>query len=210
MKKTFFFTLITIGLLLAATGGVHALTTVSLNPVMVSVQQGQQFTLLVTVDPAGTPNYTAKVELDYPANLLEVTSFIFTPGWLPLPQPGYDLIDNTEGTLIKTAGYPGGVSSSVTFGTVVLRAKSTGTAVITVVGSSSLVLDAQNQNVINTQPTKTTVTISEAGVFDIVVEPTTRDLQRRNIITAIIVLAGVITIPIAFMVLQRRKKIKQK
>ena len=114
MKKT----LITI--LLGAFGAMAiaapalAATSVSFTPVNVSVRQGQTFTLTIGVNPQGVKNYTAKTELHYPADLLEVKSFTFAPSWMPLAQSGYDLTDNTNGVFIKTAGYPGGISSAAT------------------------------------------------------------------------------------------------
>ncbi len=56
-------------------------------------------------------------------------------------------MDNTGGALVKTAGYPGGVSAATPFGTAVFRAKKSGTAVIRV-KDTSLALDAANQNVL--------------------------------------------------------------
>ncbi|MCH7552011.1 FeoB-associated Cys-rich membrane protein, partial [Patescibacteria group bacterium] len=96
-------------------------------------------------------NYTVKTELRYPADLLEVKLFTFTNSWMPIAQPGYDLIDNTNGTLIKTAGYPGGVSSTVTFGTVSFLAKKSGNGTITL-NKNSFALDANNQHVLSGTP----------------------------------------------------------
>src|SRR3989344_5755358 len=103
-----------------------AATSVSFAPVNVSVRQGQTFTLTIGVNPQGVKNYTAKTELRYPADLLEVKSFTLADGWILFSKPGYDLTDNTNGVLIKTAGYPNGVSSSTTFGKVSFLAKKSG------------------------------------------------------------------------------------
>lgn len=136
-----------------------AATSVSFTPVNVSVRQGQTFTLTIGVNPQGAKNYTAKAELHYPADLLEVKSFTFANGWTPLSQSGYDLTDNTNGVFIKTAGYPGGVSSPVTFGTVSFLAKKSGNGTI-VLNSNSFVLDANNQNVLAGASVQTAVAIS--------------------------------------------------
>ena len=136
-----------------------AATSVSFTPVNVSVRQGQTFTLMIGVNPQGVKNYTAKTELHYPADLLEVKSFTFAPSWMPLAQPGYDLADNTNGVLIKTAGYPGGISSAATFGTVSFLAKKSGNGTITL-NNNSFALDANNQNVIAGASVQTAVAIS--------------------------------------------------
>ena len=120
--------------------------TLSLSPANVSVKQGQTFNAVVTLDPQGASNYVAKVELKYPANLLEVKSFTLGNAWMPLSQTGYDLVDNTNGVLIKTAGYPNGLTSPATFGTVSFVAKANGTGAVTV-GSNTQIFDANNANV---------------------------------------------------------------
>ena len=159
MKKT----LITI--LLGAFGAMAiaapalAATSVSFTPVNVSVRQGQTFTLMIGVNPQGVKNYTAKTELHYPADLLEVKSFTFAPSWMPLAQSGYDLTDNTNGVFIKTAGFPGGISSAATFGTVSFLAKKSGNGTITL-NSNSFALDANNQNVLTGASVQTVVAIS--------------------------------------------------
>ena len=137
-----------------------AATSVSFTPVNVSVRQGQTVTLTIGINPQGVKNYTAKTELHYPADLLEVKSFAFAPSWMPLAQPGYDLTDNANGVFIKTAGYPGGISSAVTFGTVSFLAKKSGNGTITLNSGNSLALDANNQNVIAGVPVSAAVVIS--------------------------------------------------
>ena len=128
-----------------------AATTVSFSPASVNVVSGKSFNVVVAVNPQGASNYTEKIELDYPADLLQVKSFSLGSNWMALSQPGYDLIDNTNGVLIKTAGYPGGLSSSATFGTVSFYAKKAGSGTIKL-GSGSLALDANNQNVLSGAP----------------------------------------------------------
>ena len=137
-----------------------AATSVSFTPVNVSVRQGQTFTLTIGVNPQGVKNYTAKAELRYPAGLLEVKSFAFAPSWMPLAQSGYDLTDNTNGVFIKTAGYPGGISSAATFGTVSFLAKKSGNGTITLNSGNSFALDANNQNIIAGASVQAAVAIS--------------------------------------------------
>lgn len=137
-----------------------ATTNILFTPVNVSVSQAQTFTLTVWVNPQGVKNYTAKTELHYPADLLEVKSFTFAPSWMPLAQTGYDLTDNTNGVFIKTAGYPGGISSAATFGTVTFLAKKSGNGTITLNSGNSLALDANNQNVIGSATVQSAVAIA--------------------------------------------------
>lgn len=144
-----------------------AVTNVSFTPIKVNARQGQIFTLTIGVNPQGVKNYTAKVELHYPANLLEVKSFTFASGWMSLSQSGYDLTDNLNGVLIKTAGYPSGISAPTTFGTVSFRAKQNGNGIISL-NSNSFVYDANSQNVLTNSSAQTMVAISAPVVAPII------------------------------------------
>lgn len=135
-----------------------AATTLSVTPVNINTIQGEKFTLEVRINPQGIKNYTAKIKLEYPEELLRVESFTFGNSWMSVNQPEYDLIDNANGVLIKTAGYPGGISSSAVFGTVLFSAKKTGEGVIEV-GGDSFVLNAENQDVLNAAPVQVNVII---------------------------------------------------
>ncbi|MFH1170468.1 MAG: hypothetical protein V1704_02825 [Candidatus Vogelbacteria bacterium] len=146
------------GIMVLATTTLAA-TNMSFTPVRVNVRQGQIFTLIVGVNPQGLKNYTAKAELRFPADLLEVKSFAFANSWMPLAQPGYDLTDNLKGTLIRTAGYPGGITAPTIFGTVFFRAKKNGAGLITL-NNNSFALDANNQNVLANIVVQTIVAVS--------------------------------------------------
>ena len=138
---------------------VLAATAISLSSTSINIAQGQNFNLVVAINPQGTNNYTVKAELQYPADLLEVRTFTLANNWMALSQQGYDLIDNENGLLIKTAGYPGGVSEPITFGTISFLAKQAGSGVIKV-GDNSFVLDATNQDVLNSTLAQTSVVIA--------------------------------------------------
>jgi hypothetical protein len=144
---------------LAFTMTAFAATTVSLSPVNVSVKEGQTFSMAVSIDPQSVKNYTVKLEMKYPADLVEAKSFSFGSNWMALSQTGYDSIDNVNGVLIKTAGYPGGLASNAFFGTIVFKAKKSGNAAIQIAGNS-LALDAGNQNVISGLPVESLVSVS--------------------------------------------------
>jgi len=113
MKKNLL--LVLAGLILAGTAYAAS---VALSPISVSVEKGKTFSVTAVVDPAAAKIYTAKVELSYPADVLEVTSFSFAQKWMALSQEGYDLMDNAAGKMIKTAGYPGGLLTKQRFGTI--------------------------------------------------------------------------------------------
>lgn len=172
MKKTLLTILLGAFGAMAIAAPALAATSVSFTPVNVGVRQGQRFTLTIGINPQGVKSYTAKTELRYPADLLEVKSFTFANSWMPLSQPGYDLTDNTNGVFIKTAGYPGGVSSPVTFGVVSFLAKKSGNGIITL-NSNSFALDANNQNALAGTLARTAVAISTAPVPTTPKTPTT-------------------------------------
>jgi len=180
MKKTIFTVLFAGLVVLVLITPVLAATTVSLSPTSISATAGQNFVLTVKIDPQSVKNYTAKMELTYPTDLLRVNSFTFGTSWMPVSQPGYDSIDNINGILVKTAGYPGGVASQATFGTISFFAKKTGTGIIKL-GSNSLALDATNQNLLSSGNVQTSFSIAaapvsapvEEGTEEVTTEPTT-------------------------------------
>jgi len=144
MKKHFVITTMTVvGILVGVS--VLAATSITLTPTTVSVNAGQTFSVPVSVNPQGLKNYTVGIKLNYPADLLQVQSFTFGSQWMALNQPGYDLVDNTNGVLIKTAGYPQGFTSNTQFGTATFLAKKAGTGVIVLV-NGTMALDQSNQN----------------------------------------------------------------
>lgn len=67
--------------------------------------EGETFLVRVNTFPKEETVYTAKIKSSYSADLLKIQYF---NNWLPLSRPGHDLIDNTNGTLIKTGGFSGG------------------------------------------------------------------------------------------------------
>lgn len=150
--------LILVGLIFATP--VFASTSVVLSPSNVSVKEGQTFNVAVSVDPASVKNYTIKLEIKYPADILEIDSFNIAKGWTPWQQPGYYLIDNANGTMIQSAGYPGGLTTATSFGTVVFKAKKAGNANISVT-TNSMALDSTNQNLIAGLPVTIGVTVGQ-------------------------------------------------
>lgn len=119
--------------------------TLSLTPATVSGRVGQSFTFTVTANPQSEANYTVKASVAFTPDVLEVTGFTLDSGWMGLSQPGYDSIDNANGTLIKSAAYPKGFTTPKTFGTITFRVKKAGSATVSVAGSS-LMLNASGTN----------------------------------------------------------------
>lgn len=146
-KKIIHFGLITLAL--SFFGVSHAFaSSVVLSPTENTFTPGQSFTMTISVDPATSKIYTSKVALRYPADILEVESFSLSSGWQALTQSGYDLVDSNAGSLIKTAGYTGGIGSKTTFGTVKFRVKKVGVAKVTVASNSAL-YDENSKNVLS-------------------------------------------------------------
>jgi len=126
-------------------------STLSFSPSNINIIKGRTVDVTVTVDPQGTAAYTSSATVNFPANLISVSSFEFAPGWMPLAQTGYDLTDNPNGIVIKTAGYPGGLSNTAVLGTIHFLAKASGNGVIKTT-SNSFVYDINSQNTLTGAP----------------------------------------------------------
>lgn len=132
---------------------------VSFSPATISVKERGAFNVSVFINPQSEKNYSFKLGLKYPSDLIEVKSFSFKDGWVQLSQSGYDLIDNTNGILLKTAGYPGGISQNTLFGIVSFKAIKSGTGIIKL-GQESLSFNANSQNVLTNYSTQASVNIT--------------------------------------------------
>lgn len=133
--------------------------TLGLSPTTISVTPGKVFTVTLTAVPEGAKLYTVRSNVSFDSALVTVTNFAFAPKWLALSTTGYDSIDNTNGLLVKTAGYPGGITAPTVFGTITFQAKVAGTAHIDVTGQSML-LDENSKNTISGTQGITQVVIS--------------------------------------------------
>ncbi len=181
MKKIFITTAFILAGILSVVSPALA-TTVSFYPSSIQVAKGQTASISLTVNPAGTTDYTEKVEVKFPANLLQVSSFNFGGTWMALNQPGYDSIDNVNGLLIKTAGYPGGFSSPMNLGTVTFRAIGTGSGYITV-GSNSIAFQVNSQSLLTGPGASVTVTAPVAVTIKPVIVSTTTALTATSTAT---------------------------
>lgn len=116
-----------------------------ITPFSGSYTSGDIVTLRISVDPAGSTIYTAMLDAKLSPNTFEIISFSLNDSMLAMKQAGYDSTDSTNGVLIKTGGYTGGISSVTYFGTLTLRAKTSGTGKFTA-NSTSKLLDENNVN----------------------------------------------------------------
>ncbi|OGD25787.1 hypothetical protein A2819_00695 [Candidatus Azambacteria bacterium RIFCSPHIGHO2_01_FULL_40_24] len=157
-----------------------AMTTISLSPSIVDVKEGQTFNFIISINSQTVKSYMVKSEIKFPSDILEVQSFSFGSNWVQLSQPGYDLIDNTNGVLIKTAGYPGGLMSQADFGTIVFKAKKNGAGTVQVTGNS-IALNAENLNVIIGLPVTASVTITQAQVVPPTSVPQTQTQTQQGV-----------------------------
>ncbi|MHB8860736.1 MAG: cohesin domain-containing protein [Minisyncoccota bacterium] len=167
-------TLITAALgVLLAFPSLASAATISLSPTSINVHPGQTFTVTVTAVPAaGEKLYTVKADLGFDPTIVQVTSFSFASGWMPLTQKGYDTTDNTGGELMKTGGYPGGVTSTTVLGTATFTAKAAGTVTVTTTGKS-LALDQASKNALTGAQGTTRVMISAPTPTPTLVKTTT-------------------------------------
>ena len=154
-----------------------ASTVALLTPLNIDVVVGEEFDVEITVNAQSEENFTEKIEINFPAGLVEVKSFYFARKWMTLPSEDYDLIDNENGVLIKTGGYPGGFSRDVLFGTITFKSKTAGTGVIKL-GSGSLAYDIDNHTKI--LGNKITFKIEEPLVISQQKEPETSKLTPEQ------------------------------
>lgn len=131
-------------------------------PSSVSVEARDTFDVTITINPLQELQYTAKLAIDFSPETIEVVSFALDPAWIPLAQPGYDLVDNDRGLLVKTAGFPQGFSDARTFGTVTFRARESGNGIVSI-ASSSFVLNADGENSLRSR-SQTRVLVQEAPI----------------------------------------------
>lgn len=142
MNKTILKTiLVGVGLFLIAP--IASAATLIFSPSTVNVTTGNSFNVQVSVDPVVKVG-AVEVQLNYPADLLEVTSFTLDSNWMAAPD---NSINNTTGVAIKSGGYPGGITTQKVFGTVSFRAKKAGSATVSL-GAKSMALNASSANVL--------------------------------------------------------------
>ena len=113
----------------------------------VSVKRGDVIEVVVNMNSYDIDSYTFKSSIAFPADLLSVSDWQWGSNLIPIEKDGYDLIDNTSGKIIKTAGYPTGLSGEKEFGVITFVAKKNGNGVILFNDNESLILDEQSENI---------------------------------------------------------------
>lgn len=150
----------------------------TLSPGSLELEKGNQYKINLNLSPGEDKVFTVKCDIMFPPELLEVTAFDLASGWMQLPTQGYDLVDNEEGRLIKSGGYPAGISENVLFGTVEFRAKKSAAGKI-IIGGESFALDETNENILSpaqytvnlTEKASTSEASEDTGVAERVAEP---------------------------------------
>ncbi len=164
---------------------VLAATNLSFSPVSIDLEPGDDFTVTVSVEPEQAV-YTVKLELNFPAELLEIKSFIFKEGWIPLSQNEYNLVDNENGLLVKTAGYPGGLVSASEFGTISFSAKQAGNGVINI-SNNSFALGSENQNILNEELAQLALKITTPVLVPEITPPAEEGIEEEIIEEEVII-----------------------
>jgi len=145
-----------------------ASTNVTLTPSRTTAVVGQYFTVAVALNPSEAV-YTSKVALTYTSDNIKYVSFTQGANWMPLPLSGYDEVNASTRSIIKTGGYPRGVSTPVRFGTLTFRATKAGIATISVAPGTSI-LNVSNQNVSSSVANTIQVVIGTSPVLVEVIE----------------------------------------
>ena len=114
----------------------------SFSPSLVQVKDGERVSVLVKVRPISNAIYTARLVLNYPSDLLNYESTVYSNGWIPLILgEKSSLVDSASGLVVKTAGYPGGVPMEGTdFAIINFVAKKSGSGTISS-NSGSVAMD---------------------------------------------------------------------
>lgn len=101
---------------------------------------GQDVTLTLRINPdAINPVYTVSARLAYDTDKLKFKSVSFgDDSAVSLSKVPYYLTDTTEGIIVRTAGFPNGISSSAKFVRYTFTAVKSGQATISVLGGQAL------------------------------------------------------------------------
>ena len=114
----------------------------------ISVKKGDVINVVINVSSENT-GYTFKSAVNFPSDLVSVTDWKWDNAWIPVSQDGYELIDNNNGIIIHTAGYPGGISGEQEFGIITFVAKRSGDGIISFDQGNSFILDENSENILN-------------------------------------------------------------
>ncbi|MBU1132438.1 hypothetical protein KKC32_04305 [Patescibacteria group bacterium] len=145
----------------AASPTAPAMTKVILSPAVIEISPQKTFTINIDIDPQGIKNYTVKMQALFPADLVEVQSFKFAADTVELDETGYSEIDNKKGILIKTSGFPGGISTKTNFGSITFLTKKAGSGNIKI-GDESFAFDSNGEDVLYAPLPQSKLTVKTA------------------------------------------------
>lgn len=121
----------------------------STDPSELTVIDGDQVTVVVSANPElGVPSY-ARMNLRYPEDVLELASIDYGTGWVPSFAETDNISD--EGTLVKTARYPGGITATTTFAILTFNSKTTATGTVALVDAQLEAYDETGVAVLNSE-----------------------------------------------------------
>lgn len=145
-----------------------------------TIEPNKTFVLAVYVNPPNLSNaYTVQANINFPSDLISAESFTYASAWLPMNQAGYDLIDNSTGKLIKTAGYPNGFNKETLLGTVIFKVKKAGAVSISI-NKESFILDMDSNNVLNNYGSFSIVSASYVAPVNVITPPTSTEIAPIN------------------------------
>ncbi len=166
----------------------------------------------VYVLPQEEAVYTAKAVVAFDEKTLSVSDIKIADGWMALSQSGYDSQEN--GQIIKTAGFPGGITEKTALFSFVAT-KLTGGASIVAIEGTSFILNANSENVVSRLDTLTLgtpavaalpadFTISEAENVGEITAPLEEAVEGIALPAAVITVGGelpVVTLVILLLLL---------
>lgn len=92
-------------------------------------------------------SYTFSFSMSFDKKILKVENWKGEEGLMNILVPDYDLIDNSNGEIIKTAGFPGGANGLKKIGIITFVAKEDGKANFTV-NEKSFILNENGENIL--------------------------------------------------------------
>ena len=114
------------------------------------VTVGDRVELQVQVQP-DEEIYTVLADLSFPTDILDVVRVEGEKVWIPLTKETYDAVDEANGVVRKTYGYPGGIATSTPVFSIVFQATAEGGGTISFTSKSN-VLTADGKDVFTTAP----------------------------------------------------------
>ena len=120
--------------------------TITFNPTKITVRAGETFSVGVDIHSPDAKAFTIKMDGAFTPKILRFSGWTFDDLWNVLRQPGYDSVNNTLGTFIRTAGYGGGFTGNIHYANARFIGNSVGSGTISV-SSSSFILNTNSQNI---------------------------------------------------------------